>query len=394
MPEQEGNGQGEQEPYEFQSAFTAASEEQPTPDQPEQPPQTPPEIAAPEIPVEPAPPEPVASPEPPEPVALSDIAQAAQEAGIDVEGLSDTDIFSAMASRYEQIKPYADYGQQVAPYHDQFQKYVADQQQPQPEPEPGEEWTPETYFKQKWNEPAWNQEWDYAEQHGVVQRNPESGFYEPVQGRETMAMPIVDKMNQALMARQQQWQQITQGNPYQMFYEALLEPMQKAWQSDLNQAVEERLSSRDTESLVNDFEKQNAGWLYQKNDTGQQLMTEKGQAFYQTINELRDAGVNDPQTLLKLATRMHGPNSEQEGATPPPNTQTPTPAPEQPQASPEAVSATKQQSFLENALDRARHSPSAGGYTEASSDDPVNVNERELNNMFVNEAQKAAASGT
>jgi hypothetical protein len=249
-----------------------------------------------------------------------------------------------------------------------------------------DEWDPNGYFKQKWAGPEWEGEWEYAEKHGIVQRNPESGLYEPVPGREIMAGQVVQQMNHALLARQQQWQQITQGNPYKQFYDVLYEPMQKAWQADVQKVIEQTFAQRETQSFVDKFESENAGWLYQQAPTGQRTMTEQGKAFYDAIGVLQDSGVTDPRKIVDLATKMVRASAPVAPAPAQPV------VPQQPVA-PEVVSAVKQASFLENAMDKARHSPNAGGYTQAAPDHPVTVSETELNSMFVSDFRKAGATG-
>jgi hypothetical protein len=190
-----------------------------------------------------------------------------------------------------------------------------------------DEWDPNGYFKQKWAGPEWEGEWEYAEKHGIVQRNPESGLYEPVPGREIMAGQVVQQMNHALLARQQQWQQITQGNPYKQFYDVLYEPMQKAWQADVQKVIEQTFAQRETQSFVDKFESENAGWLYQQAPTGQRTMTEQGKAFYDAIGVLQDSGVTDPRKIVDLATKMVRASAPVAPAPAPTTAPAPAPAP-------------------------------------------------------------------
>ena len=427
-PSSDGGGD-----YDFQSAFSQAAgaggqpPEQTTPPAPSSPPPVAP-VAQPPAASEPSrvpetPSEPTTTPPAVTPPSgtltseegQSEIARAAAEAGFDTAGMSDVQIVQAITKQHQQLKPYAEWGQQLVPYADQIQEYFNQQQaqrgagdaavtQPGHEGARGgeqkEEWTPDGYFGEKWQEPKWDDQYDLAEKMGVVQRNSDTGLYEAVPGREAMAMPILNGMNHALMARQQQWQQITSSNPYRHFYDVLLEPMRRAWQQDMEQAVEQRLSQREVKSYVDDFERQNQ-WLYTKDQAGQLTMTPRGQAFYQAINTLREAGVNDPRTLLNLAVKMVPEGNGQAGtsstvaAETSPASQV---AAQQVAAAaaqtPQEASAQKQASFLDTAMEKARHSPSAGGYTQESpGTDPVNVSEIELQNMFVSDFRKTGAAG-
>ena len=417
MPEnQPGNGQSDTGQYDFQSAFTDAAASAPPQDSasvPEE--QAPPVTQDPPYPPEQQPPssdtdsqssiegsgQPLEQGEAP---AFS-LSEAAAQIGLDVTDKSEQEIARQLIDQYQQLRPYAEWGQQIAPYADQIQEYFASQQgqqgqaDPRQEEEVSDQWTPEDYFKQAWREPQWDEQYDLAEKMGIVQRNPESGLYEAVPGREAMAMPLLGGMNQAMVSRQQLWQQITNSNPYQHFYEKLLEPMKRAWQADMENLVEERFSGRDTRSYVDDFEQQNSDWIYSQGQGGQRVLTDKGAAFQKTIAELRESGISDPVKLLNLAKRMvdvqppqSQPQTPSAQSQPPQPPQQP-PAPSQPQSTPEEASESKQASFLQNAMDKARHNPSSGGYAQSTPDDPVNVGENELNSMFVSEFKNSGATG-
>jgi len=408
----------------FQSAFTdaMAANSAATPVQPTTPPaaSAPPQSDAPAAqgagqqaqaspPVQPdgqqsAPPTQGAVPSQPSP-----FANAAREAGFQVEGLSDEQIAQVMRDHIVRTRPYANYGQQMAPYADQIRGYFEQQgdqgraQQAAQEGKPAEaEWTEDGYFGEKWASPKWEDTYTYAIQQGIVQRNAETGLYEAAPGCESMAIPLLSGLNQAAGWTAQQWQGITRGNPYRQFYDVLREPLQRAWKSDIEQMVAEQLARQSTEQRVNTFEQENAPWLYAVDPgTGQRVLTQRGQDFYDEIDTLREAGVTDPTRLISLAMRRMGNPSAQATPTPQPTpnmqaaaqgVQQAPPVPP-PAIDPKVASATQQATFLQTALQRASHSPQAGGASAHAPDDPVSVNENELNSMFATAFRSAQGLG-
>ena len=403
----DGNGQGDMN---FQSAFTDASVP------PQGPPSTQPPAAAPAVPAAPEPtptpiPEPIQAPSPvpipgqpspepapaptvPQPAApiQSEVATMAAQAGITVDGKTDAQIFQEITQGYAQMRPYAEWAQQIAPHYDEITDYLKEKQQPAAPAEPKEpEWTPEQYFQEKWQAPTWDAQFDVAINNNYVSRNSETGLWESSPGFEQMTMGIVPKMNEVLAHSQQQWQDLTRGNPYEKFYDALHEPMKRAWQSDIERIVEQRMEAQQTASNAERFEQDNAQWLYaQDQNTGQRVMTEQGQQFYEAINYFKERGVTDPQSLLECATRtVRGAQQTQPPASATPTPQAPVP---QPTTTPAPADGTTPQStFIQNALDRARHQPNAGGFTQQAPDNPVNVGENELNNMFISSFEASQA---
>lgn len=344
----------------------------------------------------------------PVPSQPSPFANAAREAGFQVDGMTDEQIAQVMRDHIVRTRPYANYGQQMAPYADQIRSYFEQQgdqgraQQAAQERQPAEEeWTEDRYFGEKWAAPKWDETYTFAIQNGIVQRNAETGLYEAVPGYESMAIPLLSGLNQVAGWTAQQWQGITRGNPYRQFYDVLREPLQRAWKSDIEQIVAEQLSRQATESRVNTFEAENAAWLYAVDPaTGQRVLTQRGQDFYDEIDTLREAGVTDPNRLISLAMRRMGsPAAQATMQQPTPNMQAAAPAVQQappvppPAIDPKVASATQQATFLQNALQRASHSPQAGGASAHAPDDPVSVNENDLNNMFVSSFRTAQGLG-
>jgi len=384
--------------HDFERAFTSAAADAATPD-----------TQAAVTPGAPQPPAEQSAPTQQAPVAeqppavapaaqLSALAVAAQKAGLQFEGLSDQQIADALADTIVRTRPYATYGQQLAPYADQIRDYFSrDKQQPAqpaPAPETGEKpWDTGEYFSSKWNAPKWEDTYDFAIQQGMVQRNAETGLYEAAPGFENMVLEVLPGLNRAQSWTAQQWQGITKGNPYQQFYEVLVEPLRHAWQDDMQQVISEQYARQQSEERVNRFEADNAAWLYTTDPhSGGTVLTPRGQVFYDEIANLRERGISDPQTLIDLASRLVGAAQPAAPAAAP--TTGPPATPPLP-TDPQAASASQTATFLQNALARASHAPSAGGYSQAAPDHPVSVtNESELNNMFLSDFRAIRAGGT
>jgi len=400
MPQDDPNSTAPTES--FEQAFTNAARDAAAQ-------QTPPPGAAPAVPPSPTPaPEPQAqasqqsAPAAPTPAPVSPWAQAAEAAGLSHDGLNEEQLAQAVRDYIGSTRPYVAYGQQVAPYADQIREFFERQGQPatpaaaasdgKPAPE---EWSEERYFQEKWDAPKWDNSYTFAIQQGMVQRNQDTGLYEAAPGYESLVIGLLPGLNQAASFTAQQWQDITRGNPYRQFYDVLAEPMRRQWQSDMQKLIAEEFERYGVSQHVNSFEAENASWLYTVDpQTGNRVLTPQGQTFYQEIETLQEAGVTDPQRLITLAMRhisastpLVAPQSgAPDAATQPP----PVPAPA---ASPQVASAAQQATFLQNALQRASHSPQAGGYVQPAPDHPVTVNEQELGNMFVTEFRNAQGVG-
>ena len=274
-------------------------------------------------------------------------------------------------------------------------------EQTQPtEPQP-KEWSAESYFDSKWDTPAWDPQFDFAIKNGMVVQG-QNGLWEAATGYETMAMPILNQLNQAHVAQRDQWSSIVNGNPYQKFFDVLQEPMQRAWQKDIRSTVDEILTERQSEQSLTKFAEDNASWMFTVDQrTGQRVPTQPGQTFLSEINRLEQAGVSDPSVLLELAQRLapqgQGAQLQQGASQQPnqtqaiPNQQSPPAIPTQPvpAASPQASNSQHQSSFLQNALAAAAHSSQAGAQT-VQTGEPVVVSEGELQDIFAS----AQRSGT
>jgi hypothetical protein len=289
----------------------------------------------------------------------------ARQAGFQLGENPTADEIARMAIQQVQtLNPMAQYAQQLLPHAAEFQKFLESQQQPAVPATPEDEWTQEKYFSDLWGS-AWDDKYSLAIEQRMVQRDENTGLWAPAPGYEMIVAGILPGMNEAQHKQSQNWQQITRANPYQHFYEKLQEPMQRAWRSDMQKAIQEELSKVKQESVIDQFEQKNAAWLY-TNQNGQRAYSPHGQKFVDAFQRLQKNGITDHAELLALASQLAGAPT--------------TPAPAIPAVpAPLAASATQQQSFLANAIQQSGHS--AGNAPDPVA--PVNVQETDLNNMFV-----------
>jgi hypothetical protein len=336
------------------------------------------------------------------PAQVSPWVQAAEAAGLSHEGLTDEQLAQAVRDYIGSTRPYVSYGQQVAPYADQIREFFERQGQPPSQPAVADEkkpdpdaWDEERYFQEKWDAPKWDDTYTFAIQQGMVQRNADTGLYEATPGYESLVIGLLPGLNQATSFTHKQWQDITRGNPYRQFYDVLAEPLRRQWQTDMQKVIAEEFERYGVSQHVNSFEAENASWMYAIDpQTGNRILTPQGQVFYQEIETLQEAGVTDPQRLITLAMRHISasapPVAPQSGA---PEAVPQPPLVPAPAASPQVASANQQATFLQNALQRAAHSPQAGGYVQPAPDHPVTVDEQELNSMFVTDFRNARGVG-
>lgn len=270
----------------------------------------------------------------------------------------------------------------------QVQKMLATRQ-PEPEPAPApqaaapkeEEWSPEKYFQDKWGVPQWKPEYDQAVQSGILVLDSTTGLYKPAPGYESVAATLVGPINEAERARQQTWQKLGRDNLYKNVYDVTKEPLLRDVEAKIAEAFQRQQAELQAQqqqtaqqSVVEQFEQENAEWLYRKNVvTGQHEPTPDGQALIHAITELRESGVQDQSKLLELALKVTGLGKKPEPVA------TPSPEPAKPSQSP-------QQSFLDKAMRKNAHSPNATG--PGTELDAQVEDEGDLNNLFVRAYQQ------
>lgn len=283
---------------------------------------------------------------------------------------SEAELAAALLDQVQNLRPYASYGQQLLPHSERIQKLLAEQEAPQPAAA-ADEWAPEKYFGEKWQMPKWESSYDYAIQAGIVVKDPETGTFVPAAGKEALAMPILPGMNAAITQKAQQVRDLFEGNPFEKFFDVLREPMQRQWKADFQEFFQQQLAEQRTSEAVSRIEKEITPKAVSVDPvTGQQVITPWGQKYFAISDSL--AGLGDPQKIHDMAIKMMGEQA----------------APAAAPANPAAVSADKQRAFVDDALARARHSPSAGGYVQAGPHDPIHVQQAELDTMFSSEWAK------
>lgn len=155
---------------------------------------------------------------------------------------------------------------------------------------------PESWWKAPKIERAWLEK---------VQRDPQTGAIVPKDG---VSFDIARQVENWLS-----WRQETE----QKFYDdplAVLGPgIEQKVAPLVEKAIEARLGQVRMQAQAAEFERQNAAWLYQGDAQGnllydqatrQPILTQAGQAFTTTVQALRQAGVQDLDTLTKLAMQQ------------------------------------------------------------------------------------------
>jgi hypothetical protein len=319
---------------------------------------------------EPAPVAPAAPSTDPELLAM------ARSAGLQFGETADAATLARMAlENYQRSQPYVQYAQQIAPYADKFQQWLNEQNAPQQEAPKEEEWTPEGYFKQKWEAPEWNQQYNNAIQQRMVQKDPSTGLWVASQGFEVSAASMVAEMNRAQASQAQLWQDLARGNPYQKFHDVLMEPMRRAWKKDMEEFVQGQMGRQKALTAIEQYEQQNSHWLYQTDATGQRVPTAEGSRLISAIQKL-SAFSDDPQERLTLALELTGIK--------PPAAQAPPATPQNPIAAANSAPANPgAKPLLDVALERASHAPSAQvGSLPTPPAQSVMLSEGELDSMF------------
>lgn len=324
--------------------------------------------------------------------------QQAAELGIQVpDTATDAEVFAALTGRMKQMAPYAQFGQSLLPHADEIQEYFAKRgltqaQQPaaQAASDP-QQWSPEQHFKKLWDAPTLTAEMQFAINNGLVERDPDTGLMKSKPGYELMVTPLLSGMNAALTFQRQQWQEIMQSNPYEKFYGALKDPIQRMIDERVQQVLQQRTVQQSAVDGVNEFERANADWLYQKSNTGTLMPTEKGQMFVQLVRQLAGNWTGDSLTLLQLCKNAVLNSGGSMAANQPAATTTASATTAATSNNPSVASAQtpaeksehNKKSFLDKALANAAHQPSSGASTVQSPSGPVSVTATELEEMFL-----------
>jgi len=182
-------------------------------------------------------------------------------------------------------------------------------------------------------------------------------------GYEMSVGQVVNDVNAAAIHKAKFWQNLTNGNPLETIYSSIEDPVTRLVNERVEQILAEREQTNQGRTVVSSFEEANASWMYKTDaKTGQRVPSEAGQAFFNTVADLRESGITDQAKLIAVASKLHGVG------------QTPAAAVAQ------ATAPSKQESFLESARQRAEHTPNAraGGADEA----PQIMNDRDLDSIW------------
>jgi hypothetical protein len=150
----------------------------------------------------------------------------------------------------------------------------------------------------------------------------------------------------------------------------------------LEAEVQKALSEHQRHQQIERLEAENSSWMYSPGINGQPDFnnpTPDGQRFLGALKSLVDSGVQDVARAVEFALQVVGRGPGQQPAQPQENAAT---LPFTQQA--EQASQTNRNSFLQNAINRAAHSPSTGYRNVQSPEAPVNLSEGELDNIFIN----------
>lgn len=330
---------------------------------------------------------PAASQPPASPAVSSDLLSRAQQAGFELDGIdSDSKLANFLMDRYMAERPYADYGRQSL-------ATPQGRAQTQPENEVDESGDGESqfdldgHFNGLWSVPQLDDAAKFLVQNGVVQLNPETGLYEPKPGFETMALPVIQGLNQAHIAQKQQLQKFFDGNPYKAIYEAVLPAIKHALRPEFETHTQSQFQQYQEQTFVEKFANDNKHWLYGPDG---KTLTADGQKFSQTVQELRAKGINDAQTLADYAIKLSGINTQpQQQAAPEVKVPAKDPKtgrfiPQQPQ--------TKQETFIDNAKRLAAQTPSQQSFVQSAAEAYTASNEGDLDEMFTTALRQRQAA--
>lgn len=330
------------------------------------------------------------------------LVSRAKAAGLQLDGINSLDQFSEhLLDRWNQERAYAEFGRTSLANP----KHHADEINKTPASEEGEgqesEFDENGHFSNLWKVAELDEACKYAIQNGIVTLG-EDGLFQAKPGCETMALPLLQTINQSHLAQKEQVGKLFEGN----FYQNIDKGLWPAFEARLNRMLDERLNSQfqsyeqqvSERSFVDNFVNENKSWLYDASGN----LSADGLRFQQAVNELRQNGITDSQVLASYAIKIAGINTQ-----PPATVQSESPVrpsggqntekarDEQgrflPAGKPAPVppQKTKQESFIDKARRHVTHSDSRGAGINSGSDYQV-ANEADLENMFTDAWKHAA----
>lgn len=328
------------------------------------------------------------------PSVSSDLLSRAQAAGFELDGIdSDSKLANFLMDRYMAERPYADYGRQslASPQPQQPGQPQSAQSAADGGSEEEAEFDADAHFNGLWSVPQLDDAAKFLIQNGVVQLNPETGLYEPKPGFETMALPVIQNLNQAHIAQKQNLQKFFDGNPYKAIYEAVLPALKHALRPEFETHTQSQFQQYQEQTFVEKFANDNKHWLYGADG---KTLTADGQKFAQTVQELRAKGINDAQTLADYAIKLAGINTQPQQQTQQqaaPEVKVPAKDPKTGRFIPQEPK-SKQETFIDNAKRLAAQTPSQQSFVQSAAEAYTASNEGDLDEMFTTALRQRQAA--
>lgn len=354
------------ESHEFESAFTQANAAPPAAS-------SAPATAQPPVsPAPPASPAPTAAPTPaaaapapaaPQIPASNPFYEQAKKLGIATDGFkSNDDLVKALLSHAEQQAPFVQLGRQSLTARPQAPPPPAAPAAPAEKP-----WSLDDHFAGLWKVPEWKPEYQTLIDRGLVAIG-ERGLYEATDpALAAYVMPLLNDLNEAYLSQIEARQNLFNGNPLKNIHDGLYPAIERQIMARVEEALSGRFEQVQQADALETFEAENKAWLYDA--TGN--FTEHGQKFLNAVQSLREGGMTDPGKLIAFAKQIVPPPAATPAASPAAAPQAPT----------VTAPPTPQESFLQDAAQRASHSPQPNG-SAPQMNAPVTVEESELNSMF------------
>lgn len=226
------------------------------------------------------------------------------------------DALATGAQQYYESQPLISAGQKYLQHAEQFERWLAEQsRQQQAQQQQTAEAAP------KWKAPEFDPSWKK-----FVEFNPALDMYQPIQGYPQLAS-FADKLNAYRQHEQNTMQRFVR-DPLSLLNDAGLEDfVSERVNSAVQQVMQHLQAERQREMMiaqttaeVNQYEQE----LYQLDDQGRRItdargnhmLTDKGKAVIQYMDEGRKYGINHPQALLRYAYTLASKAEASSGGTP------------------------------------------------------------------------------
>jgi len=263
-------------------------------------------------------PAPLIAPTSPPQEQWEDVIAFAKSKGYDLPYQDSEQALDALLASYRQVQqlgPYAQIGQQVAPYYDKFTQFMQSQQQGQQPQEPKLWDSPEF-------DPSWLSQVTEDAQGNVVPRTGQS--------------PDVAAKVQRFLAWSGQKVRDIVRDPVTTLGPVIEHIAEKK----AKQLIDGQLQQLRVQSTWDQFASQNQSWLVQHDQAGNPMLdqmqggpkfTPDGQVFVRYLGEASQLGITDPAKQIQYASRLL---SAQRTAAQPTQQYTPAPQPTPPPVQP------------------------------------------------------------